>query len=206
MTIDSIQELGPNLLIEKGASQITTSDEPVVDAYTMIHVRQDGNWLTSSAAVLQQPALPEFDWKSELSFFEGEWRTQADDWSVETTIEWVAGGNFLKRSFSVKNGDIIESTGVQIIGWDPLEGAVTSWVFGSNGGHGRGWWHREEDNWVIRSEGTTASGELIQATNIITLLGENEFRWQSTSRSISGAELEDTQSILVRRVTNNKSN
>jgi uncharacterized protein (TIGR02246 family) len=200
VTIDSIKVMGPNLVIEKGTSQLTSNDEPVVDAYTLVHVKQDGKWLTATADVRQRLAAPEFDWKQELGFLAGKWIAEEKDWSVETSFEWVAGGNFLKRSFEVTNGDKVESSGVQVIGWDPIEGAVTSWVFGSDGGHGRGWWTRDGDHWVIQSEGTTAGGEILQATNVMTLLGDDEFRWQSTDRSLNGVTLEDTQSVRVRRV------
>jgi uncharacterized protein (TIGR02246 family) len=200
VTIDSIKVMGPNIVIEKGASQLTSSDEPVLDAYTMVHVKQDGKWLTATADVAQRAAPPEFDWKQELGFLAGKWIAEEKDWSVETSFEWVAGGNFLKRSFEVTNGEQVESSGVQVIGWDPLEGAVTSWIFGSDGGHGRGWWLRDGEHWVIQSEGTTASGEILRATNVMTLLGKDEFRWQSTNRSLNGVALENTPSVRVRRV------
>lgn len=200
VTIDSIKVVGPSLVIEKGTSQLTSSDEPVLDAYTMVHVKQDGKWLTATADVRQQVVVPEFDWKQELGFLAGKWIAEEEDWSVETSFEWVAGGNFLKRSFEVSNGDKVESSGVQVIGWDPLEQAVTSWIFGSDGGHGRGWWTLDGEHWVIQSEGTTASGEILQATNVMTLLGKDEFRWQSTNRSLNGVALENTPSVRVHRV------
>ena len=200
VTIDSIKVLGPNLAIEKGTSQLTSSDEPVLDSYTLVHTQQDGKWLTATADVRQQTVVPEFDWKKELGFLVGKWIAEEKDWQVETSFEWVAGGNFLKRSFQVTNAGQVESTGVQVIGWDPLEGSVTSWVFGSDGGHGRGWWTRDDDHWVIDLQSTTASGEILQATNVMTLLGEDQFRWQSTNRSLNGAPLEDTPSVRVRRL------
>lgn len=200
VTIDSIKVMGPNLVIEKGFSQLTSSDEPVLDAYTLVHVKQDGTWLTATADVRQRPAAPADDWKHELGFLSGKWIAEEKDWRVQTSFEWVAGGNFLKRTFEVTNGDKVESSGVQVIGWGPMEGAVTSWIFGSDGGHGRGWWTRDGEQWVIQSEGTTAGGEILRATNVMTLLGNNEFRWQSTKRSLNDVALDDTQSIRVRRV------
>jgi len=205
VTIDSIRLLGPNLAIEKGASQITSGDEAprVVDAYTLVHVKQGKEWLTATADVVEQQVVPEFDWKEELSFLEGKWTTKAKGWSVETSVEWVANDNFLRRKFTVENEEEGKRSGIQIIGWDPAVGAVTSWVFGADGGHGRGWWTQDGDNWVIESEGTTADGEIIRATNVITLLGKDAFRWQSTDRSIDAVAIDNTDSILVTRVKNN---
>ena len=205
VTIDSLRLLGPNLAIDKGTSQVGTGDEAAadVDAYTVVHVQQNGKWLTVTADIVQRPAQGQIDWKKELAFLEGKWIAEAKGWRVETTVEWVAGGNFLKRSFEVTDNSKTETSGVQIIGWDPIEGAVTSWICGSDGGHGRGWWTHDGDNWVIESEGTTADGTVTQATNVITLLGEDNFRWQSTNRSIDGVALEDTDSIRVRRLKKN---
>jgi uncharacterized protein (TIGR02246 family) len=201
VTVESIRLLGPNLAIEKGTSQVESGgDESTLDAYTLVHVKRDGQWLTATADVDQQPAVPPMDWKKELGFLEGKWVAEAKGWRVVTTVEWVAGGNFMKRSFEVQNEGKTENSGIQVIGWDPIEGAVTSWTFGSDGGHGRGWWTRDGDNWIVHSEGTTAAGERLQATNMITMLGDDLFRWQSTDRSIGGFALDDTDSIRVQRV------
>ncbi len=205
VTIDSLRMLGPKLAIEKGTSQLVSGGEASadVDAYTVVHVQQNGKWLTVTADIVQRPAQSQIDWKKELAFLEGKWIAEAKGWRVETTVEWVAGGSFLKRSFEVTNNSKTETSGVQVIGWDPIEGAVTSWIFGSDGGYGRGWWTFDGNNWVIQSEGTTADGAVTQATNVFTLLGEDNFRWQSTKRSINGVALEDTDSIRVRRLKKN---
>ena len=205
VTIESIRLLDPRMAVEKGISEIVNDDdESVVDAYTLIHVNEVDRWLIASADVRQKILEPEFDWKKELGFLEGTWKAEQGDWHVEATFEWVANGNFLRRTFKVYNGEDVESSGVQVIGWDPLEQSVTSWVFGSNGGHGRGWWTLDGIQWVVEADGTTAGGEVITATNVLTILDNDTFRWQSTNRSIEGYELEDTDSIRVSRVQTEK--
>ena len=200
VTIDSIKVVGPNLIIEKGTSQLTSSDSPVVDAYTLVHTKEAGKWLTVTADVRQRPSRPEYDWKQELGFLVGTWIAEEEEWQVQVSFEWVAGGNFLKRTFAVTNGKSTEVSGVQVIGWDPLESAITSWIFGSDGGHGRGRWTRDGNHWVVQSEATTAGGEILRATNVLTLLGKDEFRWQSIDRSLNEIALDDTRSIRVRRI------
>ena len=199
VSIDSIKQMGPNLAIEKGCSEMATAEEPLQDSYTLVHTKQNGKWLIATADVTQCQADAGFDWKQELGFLEGNWSVKLDEWSVETTFEWAHGGNFLKRSYRVKEGRKIISAGIQVIGWDPVSERITSWDFDSQGGHGRGWWTRDEDNWLIESEGTTPSGEMLQSTNVLTVLGRDGFRWQSTNRSINGAPLPDTESIRVHR-------
>ena len=75
VTIDSIRLLGPNLAIEKGTSQSTSEEVPVVDGYTMVHVRRGGEWLTATAEVIQRPVVPQFNWKTELGFLGNRPRT-----------------------------------------------------------------------------------------------------------------------------------
>ena len=74
-------------------------------------------------------------------------------------------------------------------------------MFGTDGGHGRGWWSRHDDHqWLIESEGVSAEGEIVTTTNIITMLDNDSFRWQSTNRSVEGVSLPDTDSVRVNRV------
>ena len=201
VNIESIRVLGPSLAIERGRSEvINDEDDFVADAYRLVHVKQDGKWLIATADVQQEIVEPPFDWKAELGFLVGKWKAEEGDWVVTTEIEWVPGGHFLKRTFSIKEDNAEQRTGVQLIGWDAREQAITSWTFGTDGGHGRGWWSRDDNQWLVETEGTTADGEIVTATNVLTFLDEDHFRWQSTGRSIEGAPLPDTDSVRVSRV------
>lgn len=197
--VDSIRRLGPKTIIEKGVSEIMNDDaDDLVDTYTIVHVLQDEQWRIVSADVRQE-VVDAVDWKMQLATLEGKWTASEGDWRVETEYEWVAGGNYLKRTFQVLVENKIERSGVEVIGWDPLERRVTSWLFGSTGGHGRGWWELDGNQWEIASEGVTAEGEVVAATNVITIVNDDLFRWQSTDRSISGYALDDTFPLRVTR-------
>jgi uncharacterized protein (TIGR02246 family) len=205
VTVDSIRFLGPNIAIEKGTSEIEgkkDSDVGVIDAYTLTHLRENGRWQIAIASVVQ--TVPGTDWQEELAFLIGDWRTSKDDWRVETTCEWIANKNFIRRRFSVYQGKNVQSSGVQVIGWDPQAGQITSWTFGSNGGFGRSYWNREGNNWFISSNGTTRDGEEMAATNVLTVLSDDEFRWQSVDRTLEDYQLEDTDPVRVQRVKSKK--
>jgi uncharacterized protein (TIGR02246 family) len=199
--IESIRVLGPTLAVERGHSEVLNDDDDsVVDAYRLVYTKQDDAWLIASADVQQEVIELPYDWKAELGFLVGRWETSEGDWSVITEIEWVPGGNFLKRTFSIKDGDQEARTGVQLIGWDAREQSITSWTFGTDGGHARGWWSRDGSQWFVQLDGISPDGETVAANNIITILDENTFRWQSTGRSVAGVKLEDTDSVRVTRV------
>ena len=203
--IDSIRMLGPNLAVERGQSEVINDDsESVVDSYRLVHSKQDGKWLIVSADVQQEEIERPYDWKAELGFLVGKWAAKEGEWSVATDFEWVPGGNFLKRTFSTNSGDQEQRTGVQLIGWDPLQQSITSWTFGTDGGHGRGNWTRDDNQWLVEIEGVSPTGDIIRAKNIITILGNDSFRWQSVDRSVAGVELEDTEPIRVKRAASVK--
>lgn len=199
--IDSIRVLGPNLAVERGHSEvINDDDESVVDAYRLVYTKEGDQWLIVSADVQQEEIIIPYDWKADLGFLVGKWTASEGGWEIVTEIEWVPGGNFLKRTFTVREGDQEETTGVQIIGWDALEQTVVSWTFGADGGHGRGWWQPDGNQWFIESEGVSPMGEVVTANNVITVLDDNAFRWQSTDRTAAGVALEDTDPVTVKRV------
>jgi hypothetical protein len=179
---------------------INDDDDSVVDAYRLVYTRQDDQWLIVSADVQQRMIELPYDWKEELGFLVGKWKASEGDWSVTTEFEWVPGGNFLKRTFSIQDSGQEAQTGVQIIGWDVREQTITSWTFGADGGHGRGWWSQDGKQWFVETEGVSPTGEALTANNIITVLDDNTFRWQSTGRSIAGVKLEDTEPVRVTRV------
>ena len=198
--INSVRRLGPNMMIEKGVSEIMNDEaDHIVDAYTLVHVRRDNQWLIATADV-QQEVVDAPDWRADLAMLEGKWQASEGAWRLETEYEWVANDNFLKRTFTVIADDQVERTGVQVIGWDPMEQTITSWMFSADGGHGRAWWIRDGNQWEITAEGVTPEGEQVTATNLITILSDDSFRWQSTNRSIGGYALDNTESIRVTRV------
>ena len=199
--IESIRKLGPRTVIEKGISEIISDDEDsIVDNYTAIHVKQDNKWLTVSVDVRQEEVDADFDWKAELDGLVGQWEASADDWRVTSTFAWTDGGNFLKRESKRFQGDKLQSSSVQVIGWDPVTVSIRSWVFGSNGGHGGGLWIKDGRQWVVESEAVTPEGDVVIATNIFTMLSDDEFRWQSVNRSVGGAKLDNTEPVRIKRV------
>ena len=198
--IESIKLLGPTAAIETGISEVVSDeDDSVVDTYTLVYAKNNNQWQIVRSEV-QQTEVDAFDWKQELGMLVGDWTSGDGDWRVETKFEWAPGGNFLKRTFEVFEGDQSVDAGIQIIGWDAVAGTVKSWMFHQGGGNGTGTWTRDDNQWVIECESTTAEGQAISSTNIFTILSDNDLRWQSTKRTVAGSAVEDTDSIRIQRV------
>ena len=191
---------GSQTVVERGISEVLNDDtDAVVDRYVAYHILQDGRWRTISMDVKQEQVDP-LDWTEDMKPLVGKWEAAAKGWRLQMNFEWAAEGRFLKREFKVLEGETSQGSGVTVIGWDPLTQSVKSWSFSSAGGHGEGRWTREGDQWVIETKAVTPDGEVAKATNVITMLSPDEFRWQSINRSLAGAAIEDTDTIRVKRI------
>jgi hypothetical protein len=116
------------------------------------------------------------------------------------TCEWTAKRNFLTRKYELKEADGAVRTGIQIIGWDPLVGAIRSWVFDSDGGFGDEQWTRDGKRWVLEANAVTRDGAEAVATNVLTRLDHDRFTWQSVRRELNDVRLPDTALLTVTRV------
>ena len=85
----------------------------------------------------------------------------------------------------MKQGDQIQSSGLQLIGWNPQIQRIQSWVFTSDGGQAVGQWSPRGNGWVIETTGMLSDGTPTQAVNIFTRLDDNALSWKSC-RMFSG--------------------
>ena len=88
----------------------------------------------------------------------GDWVDEGPDSEVRVNCRWSEDGNFLVRSFTVKQQGKPVMTVSQRIGWDPLARQIRSWEFDSEGGFGEGTWSRDGERWVDQAHGRPARG------------------------------------------------
>lgn len=200
--IDSIDFLSPNVAIEKGQAIVKYSDHPdEVTDYTALHVKRDGQWLIDRVSEVEVPPPPpsHYEELKELEWMVGSWIDDNDGTLIETECEWTKNRNFLTRSFKMTIGDRIDMSGMQIIGWDPANKQVRSWVFDSDGGFSDGKWTRKGNRWFIKNVGTLADGGQTTATHIITEVDNDSFTWQSIDRTVDDEVLPNVEEVMVRR-------
>jgi hypothetical protein len=145
------------------------------------------------------PPPSHYEQLKELEWMVGNWIDDNEGTLIETDCEWTKNRNFLTRSFTMSVGDEVQLSGMQIIGWDPANEQIRSWVFDSDGGFSQGTWSRKENRWFIKQVGTLADGGQSTATNIITKLDDDSFTWQSTDRTVDGEVLPNVEEALVKR-------
>lgn len=202
VTIDSVEFLSPNVAIEKGVAEVTYSEsEPEKFDYTAVHVKRDGKWLLDRVSEVMVPPPPpsHYEQLKELEWMVGSWLDDNDGVLIQTDCEWTKNKNFLTRSFAVMVDDRVDMSGMQIIGWDPAEKQIRSWVFDSDGTFGEGTWTRKDDTWSIKQSSTLPDGKKTAALNIITKLDNNTSTWQSINRVVDGEIQPNVQEVVIVR-------
>jgi uncharacterized protein (TIGR02246 family) len=195
--VDGVRFLSKDTAIEEGSVKVQKSDtgEPVTNRYSILYVREGGNWLVAMLheGSTEAVALSDLDW------LVGQWKATKDGVEMQVKYEWTFNKTFLLGRFTVKDGD--KSTeGVQYITRDPATGQLRSWSFESEGGFGNAYWTREGKTWVVEASGVQADGSILTAVNVVTTIDANAFTWQSTQRTIDGENVGDLPPVLVTRV------
>jgi uncharacterized protein (TIGR02246 family) len=201
--IQSVEVPSPGVAIEDGAATVFTKDAPPTSSrYTAVHVQQNGKWLMATVRESHVDAPSNYGRLQALEFLVGRWQAKSDDAQVDTDIRWVANKSFLMRNYTVRRAGAIASTGVQIIGFDPLAARIRSWSFDSSGGYGAGLWTSTQDGWRIESTGILPDGTPTSSRDaLVRVSGEdNTFGWRSTNRTAGGAALPDLPEIVLDRV------
>jgi uncharacterized protein (TIGR02246 family) len=202
VSVASLRFLGPDVAKEEGHTRVDPGGaEPAAHrAYTVLYVKQEGQWLHSSVREEHATALAHHERLKELEWMLGEWLDESSDSIIHASCRWSDDKNFLLRDFviHVQGKPVMNVT--QRIGWDPLTKQIRSWVFDSDGGHGHALWSRNGNQWTIKSTGVLPDGRIATATNILTRTGPNTARWTSIQRAVGGETVPDhAESVLVRK-------
>src|SRR5262245_6553831 len=127
----------PELAIEDGTTDVIPADGgvPHRSRYTIIHVKQSGQWRMASVREASFVPPTHSDRLRELEWLIGAWADEEDKGeAAHAVFSWTKNGNFILTSMgaSVKGVPVGEVT--QMIGWDPAAKQIRSWTFESSGG------------------------------------------------------------------------
>lgn len=199
---NALRLLSPNVAVEDGYSATTLDPEESGSRspYTIVHLKRDGKWLMASIRDFPEDETETVahDELQPLAWLVGHWVDQSGDAKVETTCDWAEDGNYLVQEYVVRVRGNQESRGTQRIGWDPVHKTIHSWAFDQSGGFAESTWTPVDDGWVIKANGYTPAGVTASATRILTPLGADLFRLDSTQRLL-GQELLPDQTVKVAR-------
>jgi uncharacterized protein (TIGR02246 family) len=201
MQADAVRPLGTDVFQERGETTVTSPDGQKRSAgYTAIYTKKDGKWLISR--LIESPVADPTpgDHLSQLAWMVGSWKDRGGDYSVETKADWARGNNFLTRNFKVSEGGDVLLEGWQIIGWDPREKRIRSWIFDSDGGYGQGTWTRDGNRWLVKETRVSADGTESSAEQTLTYVDPDHCTYESANRTLNGDPQPNIAKVDIDRV------
>ena len=203
VTVISKRQLGQDVVIEDGITEVTPADggAPSVARFMAVLVKQDGEWYFESVrdSLAQPPSNVEHF--EELEWLIGDWtgdKTKGE--SMEASYDWAENKNFIVCSFvTTLNGEPVVG-GTQWISWDAVDKQIRSHSFYSGGGVGEAVWTREGNKWMSKLKARTADGKVVSATNILTRIDADHATFQVTQLTVDGKTLPDAPATKISRV------
>ena len=203
LMIESIRFVGPGVAVEDGSMLVQSRDDAVQaieTRYTAVHLKTDGKWLTASVREhTPKDRMPHRSQLAQLAWLQGDWVDEGEDTLVVSSCKSVSGGNFLIRDYKVHIAGQRATSGSQRIGFDPKTGKLKSWTFDAKGGYSEGFWHREDDRWILKSTGITADGQTASSTVIYTPIDSDTMTWQMVDHEIGGRKIPDSDVVTIVR-------
>jgi hypothetical protein len=163
-------------------------------------VKKDGQWPISRLFEFPAAETTPGEQLSQLAWMVGTWKDKGGSSSVETKAEWARGNNFLTRTFKVSQGDDVTLEGWQIIGWDPIEKRIRSWIFDSDGGYGQAFWTRDGNRWLLKETRVSADGSESSAEQTLTYVDQDHCTFESANRTLDGDLQPNIDKIEIDRV------
>lgn len=206
LTVDvaSIEMISPSVARETGTATLVAGDaEPELTDYVAVHVKTDDGWKLDSIIESEAttPLPSHFGNLKPLQWMVGTWSAGKAEASITVTCRWSTNQNFLIRSFAV-NGDDSGFEGTQIIGWDPINQAIRSWTFDSDGGYAAGRWTLVDDAWTEQSKSILPDGRTGSATHLYQQVDGDGLRYRSIARQVDDELLPSIDAITFTKQIN----
>lgn len=200
--VNSIRFLQPGLALIDGTSEVDPSPpgKPVIGRFSAIRVKKEGKWLLAAVRESAETVSSNYDHLKPLEWMIGEWVDQDESTRIYTSAKWSKNKNFIIRKFNVNLEGRIVLSGTQRVGWDPIRKQIKSWTFDSDGGVAEGYWSKQGKRWIVKKISVLQDGKLASATNIYTLLGNDNFLWESQNRVIGSEQEPDIEQVKVMRL------
>ena len=205
INIESVDFVSPNVAIEKGTAEVKYGKLPTEKSdYTAVHVKRDGKWLLDRVSEIEEPTPPPSNYEhlKDIEWMIGSWVDEDDKVKIQTDCEWTKNRNFMTRSYAVVIGDKVNTSGMQIIGWDPIAKQIRSWAFDSNGGYSEGKWKQKGKSWIVQQTGVLSDGGKTTATHIFKPVDDDSFTFKAIDRTVDGDLQPNIDEVLIVRKSN----
>ncbi len=192
----------PDSATVKGIVEITSKDGGLLqrNARKIDLVKQNGQWLISSVKEIEVPPAPPVNPNlKELGWFIGNWKDADEDVNITFNNHWDKYNNFLIQHFKMDVYGLNVMDGIQIIGWDPIDKAIRSWVYDSDGGYGTGLWTKKGDSWYAKLNYVLNDGSKGSATNIYAKNNNGTYSFSSIDRKVGDQSVASIEPVTVQK-------
>ncbi len=198
---ESIQLVSPSVAVERGTATVMRTDNDVEQSrYSVVYVKQNGNWLIDRVSENEiEIRSSNYERLKELEWLVGDWTMAGDGFRVEFSAQWTANRNFISRKFKVLDEFEVETTGLQIIGWDAQNEVIRSWLFDSDGTVVTGKWNRKDDGWSVVAKASLIDGSAGSYTTVFRRVDADHYGWQKVNRVLDGEILPNIDELIVTR-------
>ncbi len=203
-TITAIRLIKDDVAIMDGITDVTPPMQgpPVEVRFNVVFVKRDGRWLIESTRDVFIHTPSNYEHLKQLEWMVGDWKdvaAESDGVTVSSTCDWTVNKNFIIRKFTAEVEGRPPMAGTQLIGWDPRESRICSWVFDSSGGFIEGVWRRDGKRWIVKASGVLQNGQEVSATHILTYVDDDTCTFQSKNRVIGGRRQPDIKAVTIKR-------
>lgn len=201
VTTESVQFVSPNVAIEHGkAVVVRDASEDTATQYSAVYINHGGAWLLDRVTEEDIDMVrSNYERLQGLEFLIGDWVDAGPDMTIRTECQWTRNQNYISRKYSVDVQGEIESSGLQIIGWDAKQESIRSWLFDSSGTFVHGIWTEKDGDWMVQSVATLADGDTGSFTAVFRPVDEDTFGWRKVNRVLDGELMPNVAEVLVRR-------
>ncbi len=201
--VDSVRLVGKDLAIEDGTVHYTPpGDDPAPRSINYTAVLQkggDGVWQIASTRDLGDATDAAGQLADLANQLKGDWTATRDGMRLDIAFGWDDSGKYVIGEMLATTADAEPLNTTIRIGWDPAHKIITWWTFDDGGGFAKGEWNPTDDGWLIRTEGTTADGEVTSANQALSFEGKDAFTWTAHDRLVDGEELPAVEMRVVRQ-------
>ena len=201
--VASVRLVGAGLAIEDGTVHYTPpGDDPAPRSINYTAVLQKnaaGTWQIASTRDLGDATDAAGQLAGLAAQLKGDWTCTRDGLRLDIAFGWDDSGKFVSGEMLATTADAEPLSTTIRIGWDAAKKTITWWTFDDGGGFSKGEWTPTDDGWLIRTEGTTADGEVTSANQTLTFDGKDAFNWTGRDRLVDGEKLPDVEMRVARQ-------
>ncbi|MCE5318641.1 MAG: nuclear transport factor 2 family protein [Parachlamydia sp.] len=185
--------------VVQGVSEISNQQGIFVrNARKVELIREKGQWLIDSVTDIEvPPAPPVYQKLKEIEWLVGNWKDQDEDVTITFANRWDKFNNFVISRFTMDVYGLEAMEGIQIIGFDPVQQKIQSWVFDSDGGFGTGIWTKKGDAWEVAMNYTLSDGQKATGTNVYKKVDDTHYSFSSVDRKLNGQAIPNIEAVTV---------